>query len=117
MPQPARFPQQPAQQPPPAAEPSEQREQQPQPEQQDSDESAFVHIPLAPSTLIQSANYNPKTLDLIVQFVGGSGQYAGATYHFFQVDQVAIGGWSRAESSGKYFNANIKGQFEYERMD
>ena len=94
--------------------PAQPREQQPQKSQ--DDESAFVSISVGPSTQIQSVNYNPKTLDLVVVFMGGK-SYTGATYLYRNVDQTAIAGWSNAESPGRYFNQNVKGQFEFERLD
>lgn len=107
MPQPQRSSAEPAQ----PAQPAEQQSQSAQPSQGSDENSSFVHIPTGTSSQIRSINYNPKTLDLICEFMNGS------VYHYFNVDQIAIGGISRADSPGRYFNQNIvKGDFEYEQI-
>jgi hypothetical protein len=75
------------------------------------DAQQLISIPLRPSSQIASAMYDPKLLELIVEFV------SGAVYKYSNVDQVAIAGWSSADSPGKYFIANIKeAGFAYERL-
>jgi hypothetical protein len=94
--------------------PAQPREQQPQRSQ--DDESSFVHIPTGPSSQIDSVNYNPTTLDLIIVFVGRN-EYDGATYRYFQVDQPTVDGFKDTPSPGKYFNSAVKGRFEFERLN
>ena len=81
-------------------------------EVQNEDQGQFVNIPIAASTQIASVDYNATTLDLIVRF------QSGATYHYRNVDQASIAGWSSAQSPGIYFNQNVKNAgFDYERLD
>jgi hypothetical protein len=90
--------------------PGKEVEDPPRIDAQDEDQQ-LVRIAIGPSSQIASVLYDPKLLELIVEFSNSS------VYKFSGVDQVAIGGWANAASPGKYFNANIKGQFEYERLE
>lgn len=56
------------------------------------------------SSAIESANYNPKTKDLLIDF--GKSQYT-----FAQVEPEVIESLIEADSAGSYYHANIKGKY------
>lgn len=67
------------------------------------------NLPIAPSANLQSVSYDSDSGDLIVSFVKGS-----APYRFKQVSLQVAEGFSRADSSGKYFRASILNQYQHE---
>ena len=62
------------------------------------------------SSHLQSASYDPDTMDLIVTF------RRGAVYRYKNVSGDVVAGLQNALSAGQYLNAFIKDAFEYERL-
>jgi KTSC domain len=79
-------------------------------EAQDEDQQ-LVNVPIRPSSQIASVMYDPKLLELIVEF------QSGAVYRYSQVDQITVDGFPNADSPGRYFNSAVKGAFEFERIE
>jgi KTSC domain len=77
---------------------------------QDEDQQ-LINVRVAPSSQIASVMYDPKLLELIIEF------QSGAVYKYSQVDQVTVDGFPTADSPGRYFNSAVKGAFEYERLE
>lgn len=67
-------------------------------------------IPFKPSSMIQSIYYSASQQALQVTFKNGStGTYTG-------VDAETAGGFTRADSAGKYLNGFIKNQFQFQKV-
>ena len=62
------------------------------------------------STNVQSFRYDPDTEELQVRFVGGR------QYRYAGVPAVLADQMDQADSVGKFFAEEIKGQYETERM-
>jgi lysyl-tRNA synthetase class 2 len=63
------------------------------------------------STNIMEAGYDAKTGTLRIAFMGGG------TYDHYKVPEEIWAGLRSAASPGRYYAMNIKGRFQYERMD
>lgn len=63
------------------------------------------------SKMIKSCEYNPDTKVLIVEFNNGQ------KYSYSDVDEDTVTGFMEPESAGRYFIANIKGKFEFEKLE
>lgn len=70
----------------------------------------FETVSLQPSSNIAAAQYDQETLELVVTFKNGT------SYMYSPVPGNVVTDWSNAQSSGQYFNAFIKGQFEFRRL-
>ena len=76
------------------------------------DEQQLVNIPIGPSSQIASVMYDPRLLELIVQFASN-----GSVYKYSNVDQVVVDGYRTAESPGRYHYQNVvQAGFDYERL-
>ena len=62
------------------------------------------------SSNIYGVDYNPETEDLVVHFKNGS------AYKFAHVPADIADDLVSASSVGKYFNANIRNEYPFERM-
>jgi len=70
---------------------------------------AIQNVEFKPSSNIASATWDDETLDFHVVFHhGGEGTYKN-------LPQNEVEAFSRADSAGKYLNANIKPLYPYER--
>lgn len=75
------------------------------------DEQQLISIQIGPSSQLSSVMYDPKLLELIVEFANGS------VYKYSNVDQVVVDGYKTAESPGRYhYQSVVQGGFEYERL-
>lgn len=63
------------------------------------------------SKMIQSCEYTPDTKVLIVTFNNGQ------KYSYSDVDEETVNGFMEPESAGRYFLANIKGKFDYSKLE
>ena len=57
------------------------------------------------SSVVKRLCYDPKEKYVIVNLTG-------TYYHYCQVPAVVVTGWRAAESMGRFFNANVKGNFD-----
>lgn len=62
------------------------------------------------SSQIAACGYDARLQVLGVKFVGGG------TYHYSDVPQGVFDALVKAESAGKYFGANIRGKFAYDKQ-
>jgi len=63
------------------------------------------------SSVISQLDYDSDSEDTLVTFTNGSrGIYKEVPWEVISV-------WEKAASKGKYFNAHIKGQYEYQHLD
>jgi hypothetical protein len=62
--------------------------------------SVFSH-----SSVIAAIEYNPDTLDLKVELVGGH------SYTYQMVPALVVADFINAPSPGKYYNSEIKGRY------
>ena len=62
------------------------------------------------STALQSAGYQDQSVLLELEFRDG------ALYHYFQVPEQIFQELLGAESTGAYFNANIRHRFAYAKI-
>ena len=71
--------------------------------------TSAVAIPLSPvdSSQINAIGCDATTKTLAVQFKGWGGKI-GATYHYANVTPAQFAAFSKAESKGKWFGANLK---------
>ena len=70
---------------------------------------AIREIEFKPSSNVARVQWDPDSMDLLVDFVhGGKGVYRS-------VPENEVNGLSQADSAGKYLNANIKPLYAYER--
>lgn len=60
------------------------------------------------STSIEAIGYDPASRELHVRFL-----QAGRTYTYFDVDEAVYEEFRQADSIGQFFNANIKGVYDY----
>lgn len=63
------------------------------------------------SAMIKSCEYTPETEELVVTFNNGQ------SYKYQNVDEDTVTGFMEPESAGKYFIANIRNKFEYEKLE
>lgn len=63
------------------------------------------------STCFSRVGYDSRNNVLIVVF-----RDSGAEYHYFDVPEDVWESFYDSESLGRYFNANIKGYYEYEKQ-
>lgn len=63
------------------------------------------------STCFSRVGYDSRNQVLIVVF-----RDSGAEYHYFDVPEDVWESFYDSESLGRYFNANIKGYYEYEKQ-
>jgi lysyl-tRNA synthetase class 2 len=66
-------------------------------------------MPSLESSNLASYTYNPATQNLSITFSRGD------TYTYWGVDPETVAGLQFAGSVGKYFNANIRGQYSFTR--
>ena len=64
-----------------------------------------------PSSVISSYNYDPHTEDLIIRYV------SGLVYCYQKVPEKVFKEFKASVSKGRYLNYNIKGKFEYHKLD
>lgn len=62
------------------------------------------------STMIQSTDYNPQKEMLTVNFV------SGGSYNYFYISNCVYLEFAAAESQGKYFISDIRGNHDYEKL-
>jgi hypothetical protein len=62
-----------------------------------------------PSSVIRAFEYHPAEGRLDVRFV------SGRRYSYFGVPADLVQDMRRSFSKGEFFNANIRGRFDYER--
>lgn len=60
------------------------------------------------STSIEAIGYDPGSRELHVRFL-----QSGRTYAYFDVDETVYEEFRQAPSIGQFFNANIKGVYDY----
>jgi len=63
------------------------------------------------SSNIAAVGYDSETETLQIRF------HSGKTYQFYGVPDNLFEGLLTAESVGKYFAANVRGQYEYKKLD
>lgn len=61
------------------------------------------------SSNIDSVGYDADNKRLTIRFL------TGKTYHYNGVDPGTLDEFMKAESKGKFFHANIKGKYEFEK--
>jgi hypothetical protein len=66
--------------------------------------------PVANSSNIESVGYDPETQTMEVEFTNGN------VYQYFDVPQAVQEELMRAESAGKFLNAQIKGVYRYAKL-
>lgn len=64
------------------------------------------------STCFSAVGYNKESGTLVVRF-----RESGAEYAYYGVDRDEWNSFRNSDSLGSYFNENIKGEYEYERID
>lgn len=69
-----------------------------------------IHYQPCQSSQIEALGYDTATQTLGVRFV------RGATYHYTGVPREVAHAFLQAESAGKFFGANIKNKFAFERQ-
>jgi hypothetical protein len=62
------------------------------------------------SSNIAGVDYDEWTSTLVIAF------NSGGIYEFYRVPRSVYAGLMNASSHGKYFHANIKGQYSYRRV-
>lgn len=62
------------------------------------------------SSNVASVGYDPQTMTLEVEFLGGS------VYQYFDVPESEYSGLIGADTVGGYLNSNIKGRYRYARI-
>ena len=62
------------------------------------------------SSNINAIGYDPDSMKLTVEFK------SGGTYEYAGVDPAMYTQFLQAESIGKFFHANIKGQFDHQKV-
>ncbi len=70
---------------------------------------ALRSLSLAPSSNIVAANYDDDTMELTIMFKSGA-------YRYSQVPGDVITAFEGSLSAGKFFYAEIRDLFEYERI-
>lgn len=73
------------------------------------EERSSMEREVVSSSSVASIGYDPESLTLEVEFVGG------AVYQYFDVPETEYDGLLGADSIGGYLNANIKGRYRYVR--
>ena len=63
------------------------------------------------SKMIQRSEYTPDTKELIVTFNNGQ------RYSYENVDEDIVEEFMDPESAGKYFLQNIKGKFDFNKLE
>lgn len=63
------------------------------------------------STIIRLYMYNTATSTLTVEFVSGN------TYEYYNVPATVYNLLVKAQSKGQFFNANIRGNYRFARLD
>lgn len=77
----------------------------------------MIEMQLTPeSSQIFSIGYNPETKVLAIQFRNRATKEAGPSYHYALFPAEKFAEFQAAESKGRFFGAEIKGKFEYERQ-
>lgn len=66
--------------------------------------------PIANSSNIASIGYDPGTQTMEVEFTNGN------VYQYFDVPQAVYEELMRAESAGRFLNAQVKGVYRYARL-
>jgi uncharacterized protein len=74
------------------------------------DERSSMEREAVSSSSVASIGYDPESLTLEVEFVGGD------VYQYFDVPDTEYDGLRGADSIGGYLNANIKGRYRYVRI-
>ena len=69
----------------------------------------MAKLDIAPSSNLQSADYDDQARTLTVTF------HDGRSYKYSGVDADAARGLESAPSSGEYFNSQVKGRFPHQR--
>jgi uncharacterized membrane protein YhaH (DUF805 family) len=64
------------------------------------------------SSFISGAQYNPKTRELYVNIHNNRGRMQ---YKYYDVDTKTFNNFKNAESKGKFFNQNVKNDYNYQR--
>lgn len=64
------------------------------------------------SSFISGAQYNPKTRELYVNIHNNRGK---TQYKYYDVDTKTFNNFKNAESKGKFFNQNVKNDYNYQR--
>ena len=62
------------------------------------------------SSVVKALFYNDETQELTVEFKSGS------KYRYDNVDQEEFDSFAKAVSKGKYFNKNVKNNYDYEKV-
>lgn len=62
------------------------------------------------STNLKSVGFDPKTKILEVEFLHGG------VYRYFEVPTATHDALMKAQSKGKYFQANVRNKFRFERV-
>jgi len=62
------------------------------------------------SSLIEAIGYDPEYGDLYIKF------HSGTTYMYENVETEVFEDFKKAESKGKYFQANIKDEYDYHQV-
>jgi hypothetical protein len=65
-----------------------------------------------PSTLIRDSRYDPRSRTLSVWFVTN-----GKRYDYRDVPPETYGAFRKAFSKGRFFNREIRGNYEYRQVD
>lgn len=68
--------------------------------------------PVEGSSQIAASGYDPATQVLAIQFKSGK-----SVYHYQQVPEDVAAAFDAAESKGKFLGSEIKGTFEFEKVD
>ena len=71
--------------------------------------TTFEAVSVAPSSNVQTVSYFAGEKRLRVRFRSGE-------YEYEDVPQQVVDAWSKAESSGKFFFASVRGKFDSRKI-
>lgn len=66
------------------------------------------------SSFIKAAAYSPKTKEMVVKMNDRQGN--AKYYKYENISSKSFDNFSKSTSKGQYFNKNIKGKYDYERI-